>query len=572
MKINVITLAICLQFLVLVSVAQTDQTLVYGTYYGTDVSTGLLEELTTVRAMPDGGFVIGGTSPSLGGLSSVGAYQVHGWPGRTAFLARFDENFNRVWGTYFGGWGTEDGVRSAVLSDGSIMLSGFTSSDETIATEGSYMENLPEDATGGFLARFDSDGFPIWSTYFAGEAHSHTLLVGISVLPNDNVALVGTTTAQSLPVTVDAFETSNPGGSSGFLAIFNNDGELLYCTYIGGSDFDFLYAVHVDFQGDILVGGRSSSSDFPVTQGAHQTELQGGQDAVLVKFTGTGSLLWSTFFGGGGWDDFAGPEAISTDDNGNVCFVGVTDSNEGIATTNAFQEELLGVDSYKRNGFVAMFTPFGELQWATYIGSHNSLASSANYHEDLWLITGYTNEGSGIAVGSPYQGEFPGDASSTFISAFTSEGEYFWGTYYGGSLQTNPFTSCMLTDGLLALGGATNSPEGIVTEDAFMPIHPGGINGFLALFELDFGVSVPEKEHLSLNAYPNPTTQHLWLDLPPSFAFHAEVSVYNSVGQLVQRHTQFSSHEPLSLQHPPGLYIVEARKGDNALRAKVVVR
>ena len=83
---------------------------------------------------------------------------------------------------------------------------------------------------------------------------------------------------------------------------------------------------------------------------------------------------------------------------------------------------------------------------------------------------------------------------------------------------------------------------------------------------------IEEENNDKLGAYPNPTTQHLWLDLPPSFAFHAEVSVYNSVGQLVQRHTQFSSHEPLSLQNPPGLYIVEARKGDNAVRAKVVVR
>ncbi|TVR37858.1 MAG: T9SS C-terminal target domain-containing protein, partial [Cryomorphaceae bacterium] len=69
-----------------------------------------------------------------------------------------------------------------------------------------------------------------------------------------------------------------------------------------------------------------------------------------------------------------------------------------------------------------------------------------------------------------------------------------------------------------------------------------------------------------------PTTQHVWLDLPPAFAFHAEVSVYNSVGQLVQRHTQYSSHEPLRLPHPPGLYIIEARRGESAVRAKVVVR
>lgn len=114
---------------------------------------------------------------------------------------------------------------------------------------------------------------------------------------------------------------------------------------------------------------------------------------------------------------------------------------------------------------------------------------------------------------------------------------------------------------------------------------PGGFPPYFACFRVDGEIvigsddfpcgivsGIEEEEHKVLGAYPNPTNQHVWLDLPPSFDFHAEVSVYNSVGQLVQRHTQFSGHEPLSLPHPPGLYIIEARRGERAVRAKVVVR
>ena len=150
-------------------------------------------------------------------------------------------------------------------------------------------------------------------------------------------------------------------------------------------------------------------------------------------------------------------------------------------------------------------------------------------------------------------------------------------------LANEPYSHWMFNGPIVEGIGPVGASTGLLGELIYMLPggHPPAFSCYLEHEELVHGndsspcgivSGIEEENYDKLGAYPNPTTQHLWLDLPSSFAFHAEVSVYNAVGQLVQHHAQFSSHEPLSLQHPPGLYIVEARKGDNAVRAKVVVR
>ena len=555
--------------------AQTDQTLVYGTYYGTDLSQPTdMEVVTTVGAYSDGGYIIAGNSPSTQGLATNNGYQMFGQGASTGFVARFDANHNRLWGTYYGGPLLDDIIDHAVFSDGRIVFGGQTHSQTGIALPGAYQEIANQNTTNAFLTCFNGDGLPIWSTYFNGEENTSSFITGITAL-EDDVVVVGFTDALDFPVTEGAYQPMNAGGLDGFVARFNANGELLWCTYIGGSSSDLLEAIVSDSQNNLLVLGRSLSNDFPVSPDAHKTEIEGFQDMVLLKFSEDGDLIWGTYFGGEGDSDFPGFDPIDVDSEGNVYISGRTDSYTGIATPGAFQESLTNDFPWSQNGFVACFEPDGTLNWSSYIGINEAQANGIRYLNGRVVITGTTGapvEGSEIIVGSPWQPDFSDGSTTGFMSAFTDDGQYIWGTYLGGTGGTSPFALGRYSANQILIGGSTNSGDGISTEDAFMPIHPGGTNGFLALFELDFSVSVPEKEHLSLNAYPNPTTQHLWLDLPPSFAFHAEVSVYNSVGQLVQRHTQFSSHESLSLQHPPGLYIVEARKGDNAVRAKVVVR
>lgn len=91
--------------------------------------------------------------------------------------------------------------------------------------------------------------------------------------------------------------------------------------------------------------------------------------------------------------------------------------------------------------------------------------------------------------------------------------------------------------------------------------------------ELPCGIvsGVDEETAFDFTVFPNPTASHIRFQLPPEFAFHADIRVYNSVGQSVFQIENFNTLNPLPMNYPPGLYVVEARNGNRVARSKVVV-
>ena len=59
---------------------------------------------------------------------------------------------------------------------------------------------------------------------------------------------------------------------SAFVTKFSPDGSsLVYSTYLGGNDSDYIYAIAVDSSGSAYVTGQTNSTNFPITTGAYQT-------------------------------------------------------------------------------------------------------------------------------------------------------------------------------------------------------------------------------------------------------------------------------------------------------------
>ena len=85
--------------------------------------------------------------------------------------------------------------------------------------------------------------------------------------------VTGHTASTDFP-TKNAYQGAPAKGSgpSAFVTKFSPDGSsLVYSTYLGGSGWDYAYAIAVDSSGSAYITGNTNSNDFPITNGAYQT-------------------------------------------------------------------------------------------------------------------------------------------------------------------------------------------------------------------------------------------------------------------------------------------------------------
>jgi gliding motility-associated-like protein len=186
----------------------------------------------------------------------------------------------------------------------------------------------------------------------------------------------------TFPVSNGAFQKSFQGGNSntgekgqGFdMAIIKFDptgSNRIYATYLGGaSGNEQPHSMVVDASGNLVIAGRTTSTDYP-TKGPLPTygPLGGGWDIVVTKLNSTGSdLVGSVRIGGKGDDGVnirhkytaGGAESINRnygddarsevilDASGNVYFVSCTQSNDFPTTPVSGQKTLAGTNAKGR--------------------------------------------------------------------------------------------------------------------------------------------------------------------------------------------------------------------------------
>lgn len=112
----------------------------------------------------------------------------------------------------------------------------------------------------------------------------------------------------SFPVSPGAFQTTFQGGNNdpnapidiGIIKLSANGSNRLYATYLGGNGNEQPHSIICDPQGNLVIAGRSSSSNYPKGQTIGPC---GGYDIVVTKLNSTGSdLIGSKRIGGSGTD------------------------------------------------------------------------------------------------------------------------------------------------------------------------------------------------------------------------------------------------------------------------------
>ena len=308
-----------------------------------------------------------------------------------------------------------------------------------------------------------------------------------------NLYITGSTASQGLATSGVLQGSSQPGGllgSDAFVAKLDPTGSnLLYLTYIGGSNEDSGFGIALDGDGNVLIAGTTMSADFP-TVAAHQSQIAGpgsvlGSDSFVSKLSPDGSaLVYSTYLGGTGLE-LGG--AIDVDRDGNAFLVASTTSTD-LPTVNPFQAEPGSTEGFAPDGMVAKLDPSGRASFVSYLGGSAEdwgFAVAADGAGNAW-ITGMTHSDDFPLAGRPLQGGKRG-ASDGFLARVHSAGRtLLYSSYIGGTNDDSGRDVDVDSGGNVYLTGSTGSPDFPVSDDGTADLAEEGVRGqdvFVAKFE-----------------------------------------------------------------------------------------
>ncbi len=270
--------------------------------------------------------------------------------------------------------------------------------------------------------------------------------------PQGNFYAGGTVYSVGYPTTTGAFQTVFAGGGSGGgngllfdmgISKFTPNGtSLIYSTYIGGTDNEQPHSLIVDAQDNLVIAGRSYSSDFPVVN-AFDPSHNGGADIVVAKLNPSGTGLLGATYIGGSLDDGVNISSIFTavtglkhnygddsrsevitDNAGNIYVAASTTSTDFPVTANATQSSHQG----QQDGVVFKLTPnLSTLTWSTYLGGTSDdaayvLALSPN--ASRVYVAGGTASSNFPVTSATLWPSYMGGTADGFILRFQNSGSY----------------------------------------------------------------------------------------------------------------------------------------------------
>ena len=278
------------------------------------------------------------------------------------FVAKFNSRGALVFSTYFGGTAADSGSAIAVDSAGNSYITGYTFSGN-FRIKNAYQDSKNGD-TNAFITKFNSNGSLVFSTYLGGQSSgwpSYYQGTGVAV-DNTGDCFVTGWTDDGFP-TKNAYNSTYGGQGDIFVAKFSFSGKLIFNTYFGGSSTDFATSIAVDSAGNSYITGYTKSTNFP-TKHAYNSTYGGWSNVFVSKFSSTGKLIFSSYFGGK-YEDIG--SSIAVDSAGNSYITGYTKS-ANFPTKHSFNDTFSG----EQDIFVTKFDSTGGLVFSTFLGGGNS--------------------------------------------------------------------------------------------------------------------------------------------------------------------------------------------------------
>jgi hypothetical protein len=405
------------------------------------------------------------------------------------FVAMFSPENDLVFSTYFGGSDLDLVSDICIDSNDNIIAIGMTRSAD-IPLLNPLQTTYGGGEYDGFIAKFDSSGNLLFSTYFGGLGRD--LLLRVICDESDDLLIVGSTSSPNMNTTEEVIQPEFGGDSDIMILKLDSDGQSIqFCTYFGSADEEIGESIRFDSNGDIVVVGTANSAAC-VTEGAYQQEYGGGDDVLLLKLDASAeTLFFATLLGGSNWE-MCSEIQFDTDDN--IILGGVTWSND-LPVYNGIQEERSGLtDSF----FSKISSDGSNLLYSTYIGGNgNDVNYGGEPLKDGSLILSGWSTSTDYPTRNPLYNESQG-LEDAFVLHIESDGQTIrFATLFGGDRRDSCEWSGVDTKGNYVLIGYTSS-TGLPVVNAYQSEYSGAQDAFVSIISAPIGTTPPPLGDLAM--------------------------------------------------------------------------
>jgi YVTN family beta-propeller protein len=345
--------------------------LVYATFLGgSDFETGL-----GIVVDEAGNVYLSGYTTSTDFATTPNAFDSSLGGESDAFAAKFNPTGTELlYATLLGGNDNEFSWGIAVDEAGSAYVSGFTPSVDFPTTPGAFDTEI-DNWYDVFVVKLNAEATDlVYGTYVGGNNADYAF-GGVAIDGTGNAYVAGYTHSTDFPTTPGALDTTYDDQEIFVFKLNPMGSDLVYSTYLGGSETEYADAIFVDAAGHVYLTGNTRSIDFPVTAGAFDTNYNSEEeefegDSFIAKLTPDGAgVAYATFLGGSGEDV---GNSLALDEAGNIYVTGYTTSADFPVTPNAFDTFFEGQEEMfpPPDVFVAKLNAEGTaLTYATYLGA-----------------------------------------------------------------------------------------------------------------------------------------------------------------------------------------------------------
>ncbi|WP_010476896.1 protein kinase domain-containing protein [Thermococcus zilligii] len=249
---------------VLVMKLNPDGSLAWAKTYG-----GIDYDEASAVALADNGDII-----VAGHTSSFGAGYEDVW------VLRLDKNGNIKWQKTYGGISSDRASAVALADNGDIIVAGYT---ESFGASGHYF----------WVLRLDANGNIKWQKTYGGSWAR-----AVALADNEDIIVAGYTWS------------FGAGGGDVWVLRLDENGNVKWQKTYGGSHGDWVYAVALADNGDIIVAGYYGLTDW----------VGSNADVWILRLDEDGNIKWQKTYGGS-W-----ARAVALADNEDIIVAGYTSS------------------------------------------------------------------------------------------------------------------------------------------------------------------------------------------------------------------------------------------------------